>query len=243
MGSEISSQRRTPGQQQLQQNSRKAGEGRSTLQSQTSQESQEHDYLPSQLSKPIGGTPGHSTTNFQAVVSSKSPSRQVTNLPKEIVIVSRGESEEDTKKFTFPPPFKPLIPIGHETLHPSVPQVDSNLLVDIALTAQRELNKKAHFVSSQQNTLCLIIKDIDSFSIFLNLNVLTERNKRFIRIVDNFSKLNDIEILISKIDQDLDLCLHRLNLLNQSLPETLRLPDHSFESPTLSQPELTSPDC
>jgi hypothetical protein len=233
MGSEISAQRRTPGQQHQIQQNKSGTAGRSTLQSQTSQESQaEHDYAPSQITKPIGSSaPGHSNLSLSTTKSS----RPASNLPKEIVIVSRGETEEDTKRFTFPPPFKPLIPIGHETLHPSIPQIDPTLLIDITCLAQRELNRKAIFVASQQNTLCLIIKDIEAFSVFLNINVLSEKNKRFLKIVDNFSKLNDIEILISKVDQDLDLCVSRLNLLNRSLPETLRLPDQPLEATNQSQ--------
>lgn len=229
MGSELSSQRRIPGQKLV---NKQQQQQQRQIPRDLSQESQGegHEYQESGLSKPIGSTSGHSNNNLQVAQRLPvSPSRQ-TNLPKEIVIVSRGDTEEDTKKFTFPPPFKPLIPIGHETLPPTVFQINPNLLVDITCLLQRELNRKALFVASQQNTLCLIIKDIEAFSIYLNINILSEKNKRFVKIVDNFSKLNDIEILISKVDQDLDLCVSRLNLLNNSLPESVKLPDLPLDS-------------
>lgn len=235
MGSDLSSQRRTAAPKQQ---PRAGGGGTPHLLSKdpsidSQAESQQQHYEPSGLSKPIGTSTTHSN-NLESGAQSSTPgvnqqNRQQISLPKEIVIVSRGETEEDTKRFTFPPPFKPLIPIGHETLLPSLPQIDSSLLIDIGCLFQRELNKKATFVSSQQNTLCLIIKDIETYSIFLNVNVLTERNKRFVKSVDNFSKLSDIEILISKIDQDLDLCISRLSLLNDSLPEAFKLPDSPLD--------------
>jgi len=206
MGSELSSQKRVAAQQ--------PHRGLSKIHSQESQENPN-------LNKPIGQT---------EVVVRGQPLPSLPCLPKEIVIVSRGETEEETTRFTFPPSFKPLIPIGQETLPPSVPQIDPNLLIQLGLLVQTELTRKTSFLSCQQNTLSLIIKDIETYSLYINSQVLEDKNRRFGRVVDNFNKLNDIEVLISKIDQDLDICVEKLNLLNRNLPETLRLTDRPLDS-------------
>src|SRR2546421_490740 len=66
----------------------------------------DHSYPSSEITKPIGS----------GQVAKKEQEKKVTaDLPKEIVIVSKGETEEETISFTFPPAFKPLIPIGHES--------------------------------------------------------------------------------------------------------------------------------
>jgi len=191
-------------------------------------EAPEVHYPPSGLSKPIGSVSAPQKGNQQ-------PGNYPACIPREIVIVSRGVTEEDTKRFTFPPPFKPLIPIGHETFSPNVPTIDAGPLVHIGSLLQSELKRKSDFLCGQQLTLGLIIKDIDAYAVYLNNGPIFDRHKRFSKCVDHFSKLGEINTLIDKITRDLETLALKLTAINNYLPEQSRLEEGPFEQ----QPPLT----
>ena len=178
------------------------------------------------LSGPIGGSATYSGHRSQGV--------PVQTYPKEIVIVSKGDSEAEDQKFVFPPPFKPLIPIGHETLSPAHPQLNAVYILKIGSKLQENLKFKSDFIHSQQTVVVEIIREIDSLSSFITNQLLAERHKKFIKVTDSFNKLSEIDILISKIDSDLESCLHRVNLLNGLLPSELRLEPFTGD---LNQPD------
>jgi len=195
-------------------------------------ETPEVNYPPSGLSKPIGSVSG------PTAAPQKGNQQQVNypvSIPREIVIVSRGVTEEDTKRFTFPPPFKPLIPIGHETVSPNVHTIDAGPLVHIGSLLQSELKRKSDFICGQQQTLGLIVKDIDAYAVYLNNGPIFDRHKRFSKCVDNFSKLGEINTLIDKISKDLENLAVKLTAINNYLPEQSRLGEGPFEQ----QPPLT----
>lgn len=171
-----------------------------------------------------GGTSGHQ----QEEKKNKCEVRQ------EIVIVSKGETEEETTSFTFPPAFKPLIPIGHESLPLGVPSIEPKLLTSLSTIFQSTLRSKAEFVLGQQLVLADIGKDIESYSSYVSNQTIAERSKRFVRIVDNFSKLLHIDHLVDKIDADLETCFQRLQSLNDFLPEGQRLEPFSYQTDNTS---------
>lgn len=155
------------------------------------------------------------------VTSGPVSSRQV--VPKGIVIVSKGSDGDCDVKFTFPPPFKPLIPIGYETIPQGVPQINPRLFLNFGQLIQHELFTKAEAVSRQQILLCDTIRDIESQSTFLAGALLAEPSRRFNEVAKNFSKLNEIDSLISKIESEAVVCIKRLKIINSSLPSHLQL--------------------
>lgn len=147
---------------------------------------------------------------------------------QEIVIVSKGESEEERIKFTFPPAFKPLIPIGQESLPLTAPAIDQRVLVQLSSLIQSSFKQKADFVLGQQLVLSDIGKDIESYACYISQQTLSQRSKRFARIAENFSKLTQVDTLIQKIDSELETCFKRIQELNESLPEDQRLEPFSL---------------
>ena len=232
MGSEVSTQQLRQRQYQQQQTLNRSSSGPSVPRSTSADHILTRDSsldsnlgsLPfnvvSGLSRPIGAAvnlASTETTGFKSKSTTNVPS-----IPKEIVIVSRGDVESEDQRFTFPPPFKPLIPIGHESLAPGSLQINPTGLINTGLIIEHQLKYKADFVTSQQLVLIDIIKEIDTFSNY-NSQVLTEKQKKFIKIGDSFSKLPEIDTLIGKISTELDTCLKRIEVLNQALPESERL--------------------
>lgn len=167
-------------------------------------------------------SPSQSVTSFASSGSTGTTSRP-TGIPKEIVIVSKGTDGDIDVKFTFPPPFKPLIPIGYEALPPGVPQLNPRLLLNFGQLIQFQLYSKADFVNKQQIILCDTIRDIESQSTFLAGALLAEPSRRFNKITENFSKLNEMDALISKIENEAVTCIARLKLVNSALPPHLQL--------------------
>lgn len=147
----------------------------------------------------------------------------VVELPKEIVIVSKGDTEEESISFTFPPAFKPLIPIGHESLSPGVPTIEHKLLFSLGNILGCNFKLKSEFLLSQQLVLADIGKDIESYSNYVSNHTIGERSKRFVKIADNFSRLPQIDQLLEKIDSDLQICFQRIKALNDILPEENQL--------------------
>ena len=162
------------------------------------------------LSRPIGAAVSLASDRTR-------PSSSVPIIPKEIVIVSRGETESEDQKFTFPPPFKPLIPIGHESLTSGSLQINPTGLINAGLILEHQLKYKADFVTSQQLVLIDIIKEIDNFSAY-NSTILSEKQKKFNKISESFTKLSEVDTLIGKIQFELDVVLKRIQVLNQFLP-------------------------
>lgn len=175
------------------------------------------DYIQSGLSKPIAaaGSDDHLQAQQSAVTAKRA-------IPKEIIIVSRGD-EGDEQRFTFPPPFKPLIPIGHESLLPGVPQLNPQFVSAIGLALEEQLKSRADFVQGQQGVLVELIRELDFVTSFLTNNILTDRQKRVTKVADNFAKFTEINKLVDKIEADLDVCLVRLTTLNNALPVSHRL--------------------
>ena len=229
MGAELSSQSQQQHQQRRRQQQQEQARGSTPLQKEASVHSlasePDHPFAPSEISKPIGGP--------AADRKQQQKSEHKAEVPKEIVIVSKGETEEETVLFTFPPAFKPLIPIGHETLPPGVPAVEHKLLYSLGNILQASLKFKSEFLLSQQLVLADIGKDIESYSSYVSNQTISERSKRFNRIADNFSRLQQVHQLLEKIDADLETCFQRIKVLNDFLPE-----EHQLEP--FSPPSITT---
>lgn len=181
------------------------------------------DYGQSGLSRPIGaiGGSGILVGDLQQPSTGSKAGRR--ELPKEIIIVRRGDEGQEEERFTFPPPFKPLIPIGHESLLPSYPQLNSQIVCNLGLLLEEQLKSRSDFVATQQSVLCELVREIDFVTSFLTNSIFTERHKRLSKIADNFSKLDEIDRLVEKVEQDLKVAFARIDSLNSFLPQTARL--------------------
>ena len=175
------------------------------------------DYIQSGLSKPIS-----SSQHSGSSESLKHPQVK-RSFPKEIIIVSKGDDGEEDQQFTFPPPFKPLIPIGHETLPQGCLQLNPAIVSNIGLLLEEQLKSRAEFVHNQQGVLTELIRELDFVTSFLTTNILNERQKRLSKVTENFNRFTDINKSLDKIEADLDICLARIDCLNNALPIESRL--------------------
>ena len=153
------------------------------------------------------------------------------SIPSEIVVVSDGSAVADkdlSQLITFPPPFKPLIPIGYETLSQSCPQIRPEYVIELGLTLERHLKNKSEFVAKEQQKIVDRLKDIDSFVYYISNQFIIERQKRLIKVSENLSKVDEISTLIDKCEKDINNCVNNLDKLNEYLPKSLSLEKFSF---------------
>ena len=180
-------------------------------------------YISSGITKPIG-------SSNQVVISNQSQQQQRPVLPADIVVVSEGNQKEDEQKLVFPPLFKPLVPIGHETLPPHHPQLNCSNLIQIGSIVQEELRSKAEFAAKEQQKLAEKIKEADSAVGQTTLSFVNDRQRRGVKLTENFSKIEEINSLIEKCEADLRKCVRSLDTLNRYLSPENRLEKFSLNN-------------
>lgn len=139
------------------------------------------------------------------------------------MVNENADDTDEEEPLDLPPMFKPLIPIGHETLSQSHPQINPIFIQHFGLIIEDHLRGKAEAVSKQQQPLIETIKNIDVSCMVLSNQIVGEKHKKFIKLSDSFSKLNDISKLIEKCDHNLEHCLKKIEILNNNLPDELKL--------------------
>jgi hypothetical protein len=170
------------------------------------------------------------TSNLSASSSTQSVSKSSKNIKsdllKEITVVNQVQkSDTDIAKFefNFNLLFKPLTPIGHETLSPRLPSLDSSLLTDLGYTLEDFLKSKSESVIKEQFKIFDFIREADSNCNHLLSILFVDRLKKISKIVENLEKLDEIEKLFEKCEVDLDNCLIKIDKLNNCLPDNLKL--------------------
>lgn len=174
-------------------------------------------YISSGLTKPIGVS---SATNSS--VSSSQPVTGSKSVPAEIVVVRGGITDPQEDVISFPPVFKPLIPIGHETLSLAHPQLNSQFVTDLGLIVEETLRSKADIINKEQLKLVERVKEVDSSSNYVTSS-FNEELRRFNKIEESFGRVNEINTLIERCERDLIKSLRSLEVLNNRLSPTLRL--------------------
>ncbi|CAG2112255.1 unnamed protein product [Medioppia subpectinata] len=188
------------------------------------------EYITSTAIEAIGSTQSDTKTHITGHRSDhKIP------IPAEIVVVSDGSAIEDIPPtIAFPPSFKPLIPIGYESLSHNYPQLKPEYVITFGLIIERHLKTKSEFVAKEQQKLIDRIRDLDSIVSYISNQFIIERQKRLIKVSDNLLKVEEISALIEKCDKDIDNCVKNFEKLNQFLPKALAL--EKFDVPKMSSP-------
>ena len=144
--------------------------------------------------------------------------------------MNRGSNQAEDR-FTFLIPFKPLIPIGHETLSSSShPQLQPQPIIDLGLALEYYLRSQADSVVRNQNRIIELIREADSESSILANHILEAKEKRIRKVVLSLEKLGEIAKLFDKYEASLESCLTKIDLLNKSLPNHLKLEDFTKPS-------------
>lgn len=190
------------------------------------------DYISSTSIKPIGSqslTQSNSVSNWrQSGLSSRTASKTIT-IPAEIVVVSEGSAQQLDETITFPPTFKPIIPVGYESLSVCYPQISSEYVINCGLIIEQELRLRAEQVAKEQNKLIDRIKDIDLIASHVCNQFIIERQKRLNKVSENISKVDEISSLLEKCENDINKCSKTLEKLNNCLPKALSLEKFEFQ--------------
>jgi hypothetical protein len=193
------------------------------------------NYITSTSIKPIGSNSLSQTNSvanwrqqsLQQSLGARTHTKTIA-IPSEIVVVSEGSLNQDNQTITFPPLFKPIIPIGYESLSLSYPQINSQYVIDLGLIVEEELRTKAELVSKEQNKLIDRIKDIDLIASHICGQFVNERQRRLNKVFENCSKIEEINSLIEKCENDINKCSKSLEKLNNYLPQSLCLEKFEF---------------
>ncbi|XP_074602687.1 uncharacterized protein LOC141856302 [Brevipalpus obovatus] len=139
------------------------------------------------------------------------------------VIVVNRTSNPSEERINFRLPFKPLIPIRHETLSSSYVQLQPQPIIDLGLAFEHYLRFQAESVVRNQNRIIELIREADTESSILANHIIAEKDKRIRKVVSSLEKLGEIEKLFDKYEASLESCLSKIDLLNKSLPQHLKL--------------------
>lgn len=139
------------------------------------------------------------------------------------VIVVNRVSNSSEERINFRLPFKPLIPIGHETLSSSYIQLQPQPIIDLGLAFEHYLRFQAESVVRSQNRIVELIREADTESSILANHIIAEKEKRIRKVVASLEKLGEIEKLFDRYEASLESCLSKIDLLNKSLPQHLKL--------------------
>jgi hypothetical protein len=189
------------------------------------------NYITSTSIKPIGSnslSQTNSVSNWRQQSLSARTQTKTIAIPSEIVVVSEGSATQENQTISFPPLFKPIIPIGYESLSLSYPQINSQYVIDLGLIIEEELRTKAELVAKEQNKLIDRIKDIDLIASHICGQFVNERQRRLNKVFENCSKIEEINCLIEKCENDINKCSKSLEKLNNYLPQSLCLEKFEF---------------
>lgn len=148
-----------------------------------------------------------------------------------IVVNPAADPEEEV--FTFKLPFKPLIPVGHEALGSSCKTLSPEPFINLGLSLESYLRSKAEGVTRNQFRIVELMREVDGLSSNLAHHTLEEKDKRLTKVVDSLDRLKDIQKLLERDEASLESCLSKIDLLNNSLPQHLKLVDLPGKSSVL----------
>ena len=195
------------------------------------------------LSKDVGSGSGQlSTVSHQAnsspvQIGANSSGNGEERFEGKIVVVSRGQQarqlhpEEMLAERINSLSFRPLIPIGFESVPSNYEQINYVPFSNICRLMQKLMRVKAEAVHKEQQQLTQIIKEVEFAAAFLT-NQFVEREKRLNKVLEAFSRMNQIVSGVETCEKQMQDCAETINKLNQSLPvqdrlETLQIGPHS----------------
>ena len=148
---------------------------------------------------------------------------------KEILVVNKRESNNHEVELLqerlrqLPPIIKPLVPIGQTTLNGHYPSLQSNILYDFGIKVEQELRLNADDVAREQNRLCDRIRDLDHSIGIASSSIVIERQRKFNKASENFTKFDEIDQIILRCEADIENILSSFTKLNEALPKSFQI--------------------
>ncbi|XP_064488908.1 BLOC-1-related complex subunit 5-like isoform X2 [Ornithodoros turicata] len=146
----------------------------------------------------------------------------------DIVVVKEGnqdletvEADEDLLKLQRIPLFYPIL---RGTLHSPIvrdpdvlERLDNQAVSRLASRYQEHLRQCADVVSTEQNAIATRIREID-YAISTLSTMLTDRQKKFVKHAEQFSKVHELSSMLNNSQAMLDKTIEQVEELNKLLP-------------------------
>jgi len=201
-----------------------------------SQRDEEIPYTQYSISKPIDN---------QSTRQSPRPHKPQRTTPKpggpekdatpkhDIVVVADGQMvvkdpDPELTKLNTIPVFYPILKGSVNTATATAPQadmldkLDHKQVLQLCLRYQEHLRQLSEAVAFDQNALCIRIKEIDH-TIHVLSSSLNERQKKFSKSVEQFSRVTETLATLKKIKRSMDEVVPKMEMLNSMLPESEQL--------------------
>ncbi|GIX78757.1 BLOC-1-related complex subunit 5 [Caerostris darwini] len=186
-------------------------------------------YISYTVNRPIGDSPKLSSKSpAHSLRASSTPSPRSSPKAPRPKSYAGSSSETDTELVRLQkiPTFHPIMraALNIQTIHdPEVlDKLDYQCILRLCQRYQDHLKMCAEIVSTEQNVLTQRIREID-FAITTLTNMLTERQKKFVKYAEQLGKVQEISNNLQRCQTGLKDIIKNMETLNNMLPPEERL--------------------